>query len=246
METLVRLIIAPVYFSHLAKLGTVAFSNSLALEGARSNIVVNTIAPNAGTRMTATVMPPEMVEALKPDYVASLVGFLVHESNTNTGGIFEVGSGWVSKLRWQRTGGVGFPVNQPLLPENIASRFGEICNFNDGKATYPTSTQDSFSAVQANFENFSTDVPKAVKSGKTIDVEAAQKAVFPSNTFTYTERDVILYALSVGAKRTELPLVYEGSPEFFAIPSYGVVPAFQCQIENVPIGDFLPNFNPVH
>ncbi|KAJ3102280.1 hypothetical protein HK100_004394, partial [Physocladia obscura] len=40
----------------------------LALEGRKSNII--TIAPNAGTSMTATAMPLEMAEALKPDYIA--------------------------------------------------------------------------------------------------------------------------------------------------------------------------------
>ncbi|KAJ3026029.1 UNVERIFIED_CONTAM: bifunctional hydroxyacyl-CoA dehydrogenase/enoyl-CoA hydratase fox2, partial [Siphonaria sp. JEL0065] len=79
-----------------AKAGVIALSNTLALEGKKSNIIVNTVAPNAGTRMTATVMPPEMVEALKPDYIAPPVAFLCHESNVeHTGGVYEVGSGWV-------------------------------------------------------------------------------------------------------------------------------------------------------
>lgn len=211
-----------------------AFSNALALEGARNNIVVNTIAPNAGTRMTATVMPPEMVEALKPEYVATVVGFLAHEGNKETGGIFEVGSGWVAKVRWQRTGGVGFPVNQALLPEHVAARFADICNFNDGRATYPTSTQDSFSAVQANFDNksgaASTVKGSAAAKSSKVDVEKAQRATFAPSVFQYSDRDVILYALGVGANRTELSYVYEGSADFFALPTFGVVPAFAYQM----------------
>ncbi|KAH6588878.1 hypothetical protein BASA61_005790 [Batrachochytrium salamandrivorans] len=161
-----------------AKAALVAFSNTLALEGKKSNIIVNTIAPNAGTRMTATVMPPEMVEALKPEYIAPLVAFLAHESNSETGSIFEVGSGWVAKVRWQRTGGVGFPVNRQLLPEHIHSRWNEITNFDDGRATYPSTTQESFSAVQSNFENKSpenavTTAGKASGSGG-VDVEGAR------------------------------------------------------------------------
>jgi hypothetical protein len=40
---------------------------------------VNTIAPLAGSRMTATVMPEEMLNALKPEYVAPLVVWLAAE-----------------------------------------------------------------------------------------------------------------------------------------------------------------------
>lgn len=72
-----------------AKLSMVGFSNSLSLEGAKYNISVNTIAPGAGTRLTATVMPPEVVEAMKPDFVAPLIGYLTHESVWETGGVFE-------------------------------------------------------------------------------------------------------------------------------------------------------------
>jgi putative sterol carrier protein len=169
-----------------AKAGVIALSNTLALEGRKSNIIVNTIAPNAGTRMTATVMPPEMVEALKPDYIAPLVAFLGHESNSSTGGVYEVGSGWVAKVRWQRTGGVGFPVNVPLLPEQVSARWADVINFDDGRATYPVSTQDSFSAVQANFENTaaagvaapSAPAPKAAAKAAPSGGKFAATAIF--------------------------------------------------------------------
>ncbi|KAJ3247355.1 hypothetical protein HDU77_008627 [Chytriomyces hyalinus] len=144
-----------------AKAGVVALSNTLALEGRKSNIMVNTVAPNAGTRMTATVMPAEMVEALKPDYIAPPVAFLCHESNTEyTGGVYEVGSGWVSKVRWQRTGGFGFPVNRALTPEQVASQWSKITDFEDGRATYPTNAGESFMGVQANFENVAPEKAK--------------------------------------------------------------------------------------
>ena len=44
--------------------------------------------------MTATVMPEELVERLKPEYVSPLVTYLCHETSTENGGVFEVGAGW--------------------------------------------------------------------------------------------------------------------------------------------------------
>lgn len=220
-----------------AKAGLIAFSNTLALEGRKSNIIVNTIAPNAGTRMTATVMPPEMVEALKPDYIAPLIAYLSHDSTTETGGVFEVGSGWVAKVRWQRTGGVGFPVNQPLLPETVRSRWAEITNFDDGRATYPTSTGESFSAVSANFENLAS-------SSASSTTNTSKSAALASTTYVYTEKEVILYALGVGAKRTDLSLVFENNDPFITLPTFAVIPAFNAQM-SVSFGDLVPNFNPM-
>jgi len=48
------------------KLALVGFAKALAREGERSNIKVNVIAPLAGSRMTETIMPPDLVAALKP------------------------------------------------------------------------------------------------------------------------------------------------------------------------------------
>jgi NAD(P)-dependent dehydrogenase (short-subunit alcohol dehydrogenase family) len=134
-----------------AKIGLVGFANALAKEGAKKNIFVNTIAPLAGSRMTETVMPPDLVEALKPSYVAPLVAYLCHSSSTTNGGVFEVGGGWIASLRWQRTAGASFPLNKPFTPECVAEKWGDITSFAD--PTYPTSANDAFGPVMANLES---------------------------------------------------------------------------------------------
>ena len=72
----------------------------MAKEGESKNIHVNTIAPIAGTRMTETVMAKEIVDALKPDYIVPLVAYLCHDSTEENGSLFEIGAGYIAKLRW--------------------------------------------------------------------------------------------------------------------------------------------------
>ena len=86
-----------------AKLSLHGFTQSLAREGEKKNIRVNTIAPLAASRMLETVMPPDVLATVKPELVVPLVAYLCHDTCTETGSVFEVGGGYVAKLRWQRT-----------------------------------------------------------------------------------------------------------------------------------------------
>lgn len=131
-----------------AKLALVGLANTLSIEGSKLNIIVNTIAPIAGSRMTETVMPPKIVSSLKPEFVAPLVAYLVHESNTNTGGIFEVGAGFVAKVRLQRTKGAAFPIDKELSPEVIRDGWNEIVDFSNGPVAINSINEATAAIVQ--------------------------------------------------------------------------------------------------
>lgn len=138
-----------------AKCAILGFSRALALEGKKYNIFVNTIAPNAGTAMTRTIMPEEMVQAFKPHYIAPLVAALCSDkipAADATGGLYEVGSGWQAQTRWQRTGGHGFPIDVKLTPEHVAEKWDRIVTF-DERADHPFSNQEGLKSILANSQN---------------------------------------------------------------------------------------------
>ena len=76
-----------------AKTAMLGFMNVLKQEGAKYNVMVNTIAPVAGTRLTQSVMPQEMVDRLKPEHVVPAVTYLVSNENTDSGLVIEAGAG---------------------------------------------------------------------------------------------------------------------------------------------------------
>eukprot|EP01103_Thecamoeba_quadrilineata_P001253 TRINITY_DN11105_c0_g1_i1.p1 TRINITY_DN11105_c0_g1~~TRINITY_DN11105_c0_g1_i1.p1 ORF type:complete len:305 (+),score=68.81 TRINITY_DN11105_c0_g1_i1:43-957(+) len=126
-----------------AKLALLGLSNTLAIEGAKRNVFCNTIAPIAGSRLTETIMPKELVDALKPDYIAGLVAYLTHESSTENGSLFEVGAGWTAKLRWERTKGLFLDPSSPPTPEQIRDNWAKIDDWTDSSrpTTLAGSTQ---------------------------------------------------------------------------------------------------------
>ncbi|KAG0200252.1 hypothetical protein BGX28_006639 [Mortierella sp. GBA30] len=228
-----------------AKLALVALTRTLALEGKKDNIYSNVIAPMAASRMTETVLPPDMLASLKPAMVTPLVAYLCHETTTENGSLFEVGAGFVGKLRWERSGGHGFPIDKTLLPEHIREKWDIITDFDDGRATHPDSTQESMEGIIANFENKSPEPrPRVISEDGKVDVEAAKSLDFGSESFAYKERDVILYNLGIGATRKDLHLVYENNEHFGAVPTFGVIPSFAA-MNAVPFGEILPSFNPM-
>ncbi|KAF5371817.1 hypothetical protein D9615_009555 [Tricholomella constricta] len=137
-----------------AKAGITGLTRTLAIEGKKYNILANVIAPSAGTAMTSTIWPQEMVDAFKPDFIAPIVGYLSSADNTETSGsLFEILGGWAAQTRWQRAGGHGFPTNRPFTPEEVVANWHVMTNFDDGRATHPSSTSEALQQLMDNFGN---------------------------------------------------------------------------------------------
>ncbi len=80
-----------------AKMGLIGLMNTLKLEGDKYNVKVNTVAPLAATRLTEDVMPPDMLEKLKPEFVAPLVLYLCAEQCAESGMILNAGGGFFGR-----------------------------------------------------------------------------------------------------------------------------------------------------
>lgn len=135
----------------MAKLGLHGLSQTLALEGKKSNIYANTIAPIAGSRLTETILPPPLIEQLKPEYVTPLVIKLCDENSKQTGGLYEVGAGWIGALRWERAKGVGFNLSNGLSAEAVAESWDSITDYTN--ADHPKNTQEAMMSVIQNLQN---------------------------------------------------------------------------------------------
>ena len=88
-----------------AKLGIIGFMNTIKLEGQKNNIHINAISPVAATRMTENLMPAEVLEKLKPEYVTPGVVYLASEE-APTGAILTAGAGAFALSRIYETEGV--------------------------------------------------------------------------------------------------------------------------------------------
>jgi len=62
-----------------------------------------------------------------------------------------------------------------------------------------------------------------------IVIEAKKSPVDPVD-YSYTERDVILYNLGIGATEKDLQWTYEGDDQFAALPTFGVIPQFHANV----------------
>lgn len=81
-----------------AKLGMIGLMNVLKIEGAKSDIKVNAVAPFAATRMSAAAMPDEFRPLMRIDMVAPMTLFLCSAGCPVTGNIYEAGMGHFNRV----------------------------------------------------------------------------------------------------------------------------------------------------
>jgi len=107
-----------------AKLGIIGFMNTIKLEGQKNNIHINAISPVAATRMTEGLMPPEVLEKLKPEYVTPGVVFLASDE-APSGAILTAGAGVFAISRIYETEGV-FLGEGGLSVEEVRDNWSKI------------------------------------------------------------------------------------------------------------------------
>jgi NAD(P)-dependent dehydrogenase (short-subunit alcohol dehydrogenase family) len=107
-----------------AKMALVGLMQTLSLEGAKSDIRVNCLAPTAATRMTEGLMPEAVLAALKPEAVVPAMLVLASQDAPNRT-ILCAGAGTFEAAHITLTQGVWIG-NDAQAPERLAEHLVEV------------------------------------------------------------------------------------------------------------------------
>jgi NAD(P)-dependent dehydrogenase (short-subunit alcohol dehydrogenase family) len=113
-----------------AKASLIGFMNSLKLEGAKDNIKVNAICPVAATRMTEALMPPAVLEMLKPEFVSPAIAYLASE-DAPTGVIMTAAAGVFAAAQMVETDGINLGTSASA--DDVAAHFSQIADWSTAK-----------------------------------------------------------------------------------------------------------------
>jgi len=109
-----------------AKMALVGLMQTLSIEGAKSHIHVNCLAPTAATRMTEDLMPPQVLAALKPEAVVPAMLVLVAE-DAPTRTILCAGAGSVEAAHITLTQGAWVGLDSDA-PERLHAAMATVTN----------------------------------------------------------------------------------------------------------------------
>jgi len=123
-----------------AKLAVVGFMNALRLEGQKYNVLVNALAPVAGTRMTESLLTSEMLARIKPEFVSPMVAYLCSEQCQRTGDIWSAGAGYFARIEYREAPGLRIEGRAPTI-EDVADNIDKIADLSTSKV-FRTSSEE--------------------------------------------------------------------------------------------------------
>lgn len=213
-----------------AKLGLVGFANSLAIEGAKYNIHTNVIVPTAASRMTEGILPEVFFKELKPKLIAPVVVYLCHENCEDNGAIIESAAGWATKLHIVRGKGAFLrtSINSEVSPESVRNAWSKITDMS--KAERFETIAEASGSLMSVLEQLQQ------QNEKSSDVKIY------SEDFVFTNKDIILYNLGVGANvrvAGDLKYLYENDSSFSAIPTFFIQPGLLVALQTNIVADAI-------
>lgn len=126
-----------------AKMGLFGFMNTVKLETAKYDIKINTIAPNAISRMTEDVFPPAMAEKMRPQFNTPMALYLCSEEMQESGTVIVMGAGWYGRTALVVSPGACIgDAKRDIAVEEIRDNWDKITDLE--KAEVPAGGNDIF------------------------------------------------------------------------------------------------------
>ena len=151
-----------------AKMALIGFMNTLKLEGEKHGIKVNAVAPIAATRLTEELLPPDLSEKMKPDFVAPLVLLLCSEECRVSGRVYSAGMGYYSRVGLVTGQGTVIGDGKQIpSPELVERHINDICSLAGAVEHF-----DATSALGAMLQALTSKPEKAVQPVESLTVKA--------------------------------------------------------------------------
>ena len=109
-----------------AKMAVNGLINVLRHEGGKYNIRLNAISPSAYTRMTESLLPPDIAPWMKPELVSPMVAWLCSEECDQNGEIMAATAGGYARVQYFVTEGAQFDPAEPVTIEMIQDKIEQI------------------------------------------------------------------------------------------------------------------------
>ncbi len=116
-----------------AKMAVVGLINVLRHEGAKYGIRINAISPSALTRMTESLLPPDIGPWMKPELVSPAVAWLCSEECDQNGEIIAATAGGYARVQYFVTDGAQFDPAEPVTIEMVRDAIGQIRDLSTAK-----------------------------------------------------------------------------------------------------------------